>query len=74
MRNIAKLARLRRDLPSPDSRRAIRVAAGVSLEDVAREVGVTRSAVARWERGDRSPGREHIAEYSRVLHELKDLL
>jgi len=63
--------RARRTLPTPEERRRIRLAAGASLRDVAREVGVSATAVIRWERGA-SPG-DKAATYARLLEELRQL-
>jgi transcriptional regulator with XRE-family HTH domain len=60
--------RARRALPEATERREIRVAAGASLRDVAREIGVSATSVLRWERGA-DPG-VHTARYARLLDEL----
>ncbi len=57
-------------LPPPTERRAIRDRAEASLEDIARELGVTRMTVCRWERGDRKPRPKHRAAYVRLLRRL----
>jgi DNA-binding transcriptional regulator YiaG len=67
---LAAYARLRRRLPSPALRRAIRANAGVSASDVAKAVGVTRNAVGHWERGERTPRGQVLAAYIEVLEEL----
>ena len=59
----------RRVLPLAAERRQIRLDAGASLRDVAREIGVSPTSVIRWERGS-SPG-VHTAAYARLLGELK---
>jgi transcriptional regulator with XRE-family HTH domain len=61
--------RARRALPLAADRRQIRIDAGASLRDVAREIGVSATSVIRWERGA-SPG-THTAAYARLLEELK---
>jgi transcriptional regulator with XRE-family HTH domain len=61
--------RARRALPPADERRQIRLDAGASLRDVAREIGVSATSVIRWERGA-SPG-AHTAAYRRLLDELQ---
>ncbi len=63
-------ARLRRRLPVPAARRHIREAAGVSQIHVARELGVTREAVALWELGARTPRHHHLAAYLAILDRL----
>ncbi len=65
-----------RALPVPEERRRLRVTAGLSLQDIANSVGVTRATVYRWENGLRVPSKDHIADYLAVLsviaHELQD--
>jgi len=63
--------RARRALPLAAERRQIREAAGASLRDVAREIGVSATAVIRWERGA-SPG-SHTVAYAQLLEELSRL-
>jgi DNA-binding XRE family transcriptional regulator len=63
--------RARRALPLAAERRQIRLDAGASLRDVAREIGVSATSVIRWERGS-SPG-AHTTAYARLLEELKRL-
>ena len=60
-------------LPPPQERRRLRLAAGFSLEDIADVLGVSRSAVARWETGQRRPRRQTRAAYAALLRELADL-
>jgi DNA-binding transcriptional regulator YiaG len=67
-------ARLRRRLPSPELRRAIRANAGVTTTEVAEAVGVTRQAVSSWERGTRSPQGGTLRAYLEVLDELQRVL
>lgn len=63
--------RAKRALPLADERRQIRLDAGASLRDVAREIGVSPTSVIRWERGS-SPG-IHTSAYARLLDELRHL-
>jgi DNA-binding transcriptional regulator YiaG len=58
-------------LPSPAMCRAIRLAAGVSQERIARELGVHRVTVARWELGARRPRTRRAAAYAALLEELR---
>lgn len=53
--------------------RAIRETAGLSLAEVAREVGVTKAAVSRWETGKRVPRGEAAVAYARLLRALAGL-
>jgi transcriptional regulator with XRE-family HTH domain len=69
--DLLERLRARRALPVAAERREIRVAAGASLRDVAREFGVSTTSVIRWERGG-SPG-PHTVAYARLLDELRRL-
>ena len=53
-------------------RRAWRHAAGLTLDQVAERLGVTKMTVWRWESGERTPRGQHRVEYSRLLRALKD--
>jgi DNA-binding transcriptional regulator YiaG len=68
---LLERVRSRRTLPSAGERRRIREAAGVSQRELARALGVSWTAVHRWEGGARP--RTHLAEYSRALNELREL-
>ena len=59
--------RIEQELPAPEVRRALRRAAGVTLDDIAEAAGVTLQAVARWENGTRRPRHDHLRVYSRIL-------
>lgn len=63
-------ARRRRRLPDPATRRALRVAAGLSQADVAACVGVDRASVSRWETGHRSPRGDTAEAYAALLRDL----
>jgi DNA-binding XRE family transcriptional regulator len=69
--SLSRRIEIRRDLPSPDVRRALRQAAGISQADVARAAGVTRQAVHLWERGMRVPCGENLDTYAAVLNMFK---
>jgi DNA-binding transcriptional regulator YiaG len=65
-----ELSRLRA-LTSSGAARSIRVAAGLSLPEVARVAGVGQSTIFRWERGQRRPRASASAlAYGRLLTEL----
>lgn len=57
-------------LPAPILRRAIRQAAGVTQDEIAERIGVTRAAVSRWESGTRTPWRRNRVRYRDVLTEI----
>lgn len=60
-------------LPPCETRREIRENAGLSINDVARELGVSHSAVFYWETGRNRPSGEHRIAYSLLLEELEAL-
>jgi DNA-binding transcriptional regulator YiaG len=68
---LLERARSRRTLPPPAERRRIREDAGISQHEVAKALGVSWTAVYRWERGSRP--REHEAAYGQLLDELRRL-
>jgi transcriptional regulator with XRE-family HTH domain len=49
---------------------AIRRTAGVTLAQIAAELGVTTSAVWLWETGKRIPRPEYLVKYVELLREL----
>jgi transcriptional regulator with XRE-family HTH domain len=59
---LLERVRARRRLPPAGERRRIREAAGVSQHEVAKALGVSWTAVYRWEQGSRP--REHEAAYN----------
>lgn len=61
----------RRILPSPATRRAIRVAAGVQVAEVADELGICRQAVYKYEDGTREPRGELRERYAELLRGLQ---
>lgn len=64
----------RNELPPPTVRRALRTAAGCSLEEVAEVVGVTRQAVTLWEGGARTPRGANLEAYVEVLRTLRQAM
>ena len=70
--DLLERLRAKRELPLPEERRRIREAAGASLRDVARELGVSHTAVRRWETTRAVPRESRIA-YVRLLDELRQL-
>jgi DNA-binding transcriptional regulator YiaG len=65
----------RRSLPPASMRRAIRKAAGASLQDVANafEPPISRFTVRAWEDGTRNPGPENVEQYAAILRALQGL-
>jgi DNA-binding transcriptional regulator YiaG len=66
---VASLARVRA-LCSSGAARSIRVAAGMSLGELGRGLGVSPSTVLRWERGDRRPRGDAGLRYGALLDQL----
>jgi transcriptional regulator with XRE-family HTH domain len=60
-------------LPAPAMRRMIRTAAGVTLNEVAAEIGVTPMTVLRWERGETEPRRDRAIAYRQLLDGLRGM-
>lgn len=59
-----------RQLSRSGAARSIRIAAGLSMSEVARAVGVEPSTILRWEAGERTPRGEAAARYAALLEEL----
>jgi DNA-binding transcriptional regulator YiaG len=70
--DLVEEVRIAHRLPSPAAARMIRVTAGVSQERLARELGVHRMTVARWETGTRRPRGAARAAYAEVLQQLRE--
>jgi transcriptional regulator with XRE-family HTH domain len=66
-------ARARRELPSPEMRRAIRKSAGLSLRRMAGDLEVSGQALAYWETGARTPRPENVVRYADLLRSLEDV-
>jgi DNA-binding XRE family transcriptional regulator len=69
---IRSRLRVRHDLLTPDKRRALREAAGLTQQELADIVGVTRKAIGNYETGIRYPqgaARDRYAEALRALIE-----
>jgi DNA-binding XRE family transcriptional regulator len=65
-------ARMRRSLPEPPLRRLLRERAGLSQQEVADAIGVSRPAVTRWENGLRLPRTVARARYAELLERLRE--
>ena len=72
MTTLATEVAARRRLPDPAVAKAIRIAAGVSQERLARELGVHRVTIARWEVGPRAPRGQLAVQYLRALDLMRD--
>ena len=62
---------IRRALPPPAERRALRESAGLSVAEVARALGVSRGTLHRWERGHYDPTIENAERYVEVVRLLR---
>jgi len=54
---------------SPNTRKALRTAAGVTLAELADKVGVVETTCHYWERGARPRTQAHRAAYAALLRE-----
>lgn len=59
-----------RRLPEPNERRRIREQVGLTQDEIANQLGVSRATVARWEAGTRRPRRQHVTAYAGLLRQL----
>ena len=69
-----KLAKGRRPDPFGRRLRAARESAGFTQEALAEAVGVSRTAVARWESGDIEPKLQNLVLVAQTLHVSTDAL
>lgn len=69
MSDLVDLAKAKR-LAKTGAARMIRVNADLSLANIAESIGVSRTTIFRWERGDRVP---HGAAAVRWVHVLDEL-
>jgi transcriptional regulator with XRE-family HTH domain len=60
-------------LPAPRIRKAIRVEAGASQQQVADAIGVARATIAAYECGTRRPAGKHLTAYVAILERLAAL-
>jgi DNA-binding transcriptional regulator YiaG len=70
---VRAAARVHRDLPAPDVRRRLRLAAGMTQREVGAAIGVTSHCVAQWERGIRTPRGAQLVAYVEALNALRAL-
>ena len=73
MSKLSEVVEARR-LPSPMRCRALRAETGLTLVELADQVGVSKTSVWLWERGDVSPRGKNRIAYAKALDELKGLL
>lgn len=58
-------------LPTPTTRKRIRLGAGVTLREMAAAMEVTPMTVLRWERGEVRPGSDNARAYRSLLEALQ---
>ncbi|WCD86388.1 hypothetical protein KPP03845_102734 [Streptomyces xanthophaeus] len=63
---------VRRGLPEPNERRALRAAAGLTQQELADAIGVSRQAVSYWEAGLRTPRGKFLDAYTEAIAALRD--
>jgi DNA-binding XRE family transcriptional regulator len=59
-------------LPSVEIRKSIRHSSGVTLRDLADELGVSPMTVLRWEQGKVQPRLDHAIAYRKLLDQLAE--
>ena len=64
---LESVAQATYSLPTPAERRAIRQRAGLSLDQLAKTVGVSRACLSKWETGKRYPSPAYRVQYARAL-------
>jgi DNA-binding XRE family transcriptional regulator len=64
--DLAAIARLRASFRTGAARQA-RIAAGISITEIASAAGVSRQAVGSWEQCRSIPSAEHALAYAKVL-------
>lgn len=69
---IRQRVQIRRDLPSPAERRALRLAAGLTTIEMAAAIGVSKQAVTSWENGTRTPRGVLLERYVDALRVLRE--
>jgi DNA-binding XRE family transcriptional regulator len=60
-----------RDLVRSGEARELRISNGLSLAEVAKDIGVDRTTVYHWEQGVCLPRGPHALRYARLLEALK---
>lgn len=70
MSTMGEIAAARRLTSNPGTCRALRIAGGVSLRELAAALHVDPSALSRWETGARRPRTDHALAWSRLLREI----
>ena len=74
MSSLVEEVRTGKQMPSHASARNLRLAAGVSATRMAKELGVHRVTLSRWESGLRRPRHEDMRRWAQLLRELYEAL
>lgn len=69
---IRSRLRIRHELPSPSERRKLRDTAGLTQQELADAIGVTRAAISQWEAGTRTPRGSLLDRYVDAIRALRD--
>ncbi|MFE6911916.1 helix-turn-helix domain-containing protein [Streptomyces erythrochromogenes] len=72
LRRIDELVDRDHDLPSPQVRQQLRIAAGLTQTQIADAVGVKKLAVKRWESGKAEPRQPNRDVYAHLLRRLAE--
>jgi DNA-binding transcriptional regulator YiaG len=64
--------RVHRALPEPAQRLVLRKRAGLTQQELADIIGVTRVAICHWEKGRRVPDGKRLDAYIEALDALRD--
>lgn len=70
---IDRKVQVQRHRIDPAVAKLIRIAAGLSQDDIARALDVARSTVCRWESGRRRPSAEQAEKYYALLTHVQDI-
>lgn len=68
---LSRKVHAHRTLPPPAMRKALREAAGLTQEDLARALGVRRESVSRYEHSRRRPRGRLLIAYAELLEDLR---
>ncbi|MFD8948544.1 helix-turn-helix domain-containing protein [Streptomyces sp. NPDC059979] len=69
---IRSRLQVRRGLPPPQERRELRTSTGLTQQELADAVGVTRAAVSQWEKGVRTPRGSLLDRYIEALNAMRE--
>ncbi|MFF0127305.1 helix-turn-helix domain-containing protein [Streptomyces mirabilis] len=69
---VATRIQVHRALPPPEQRRELRVSRGLTLDELASALGVSRSCIHAYETGRRTPRGERLTKYVEALRALQE--